>query len=134
MATAITKQSRATAVVERNGRVLLIREKGDERFELPGGLIGYGGHTLEVALRELRRQTGLGADRAEYLFDYEGNIRLHKVVRIQAQGVVKLRKWEISEYKWWDRRESIPLLWAAKAIIDRCVKPAQAVNPDGTRR
>ena len=123
MTTAISKPLRATAVVERHNRVLLVREKGEERFKLPGGGLERNELALEAALRELREQTGLQASKAEHIFDHKGNIQLHKVVLVQAQGTVKLQKREIADYKWWDRNESIPLLWAAKAIIDRCTNP-----------
>ena len=134
MTTAITKRPCATAVVDQSGKILLIREKGDERFMLPGGPMGHGDDVLETALRRLRRQAGLLVSRAEFLFEHEGSVQLHKVVLIQADGRVHLQKWQIPEYKWWDRREPISLSWAARDIIDKYTKTVHARNPDGTRR
>ena len=99
------KRSRATVIAEKDGRVLLIRERGSLKYSLPGGGIERGEYTMEAALRELREETKLRPFRAERLFDYEGTTQLHKVVVAQVRGEVRLQRKEVSEYKWWDGKE-----------------------------
>ena len=65
------KRARATVVVQQGGKTLLVRE--------------------------LREETKLEPFKAERLFDYEGTTQLHKVVRVQARGRVKLQRKEVSE-------------------------------------
>ena len=111
---------RATVVTEQDGMVLLIRERGSKRFSLPGG--GFEGResTMEAALRELREETKLWPVEAKRMFDYEGQTQSHRVVWAQVRGRVTLQRKEVSEYRWWDGREPVPLLPSARAIIDKC--------------
>ncbi len=113
------KRARATVVVQQDGKTLLIRERGARQFSLPGG-IERGEYVMEAALRELREETRLSPFKAERLFDYEGTTQLHKVVRVQVRGQVKLQRKEVSEFKWWNGREQVPMLPSARAIIERC--------------
>ena len=113
------KRSRATVIAEKDGRVLLIRERGSRKYSLPGGGIERGEYTMEAALRELREETKLRPFRAERLFDYEGTTQLHKVVVAQVRGEVRLQRKEVSEYKWWDGKEQLPMLPSTKSIIEK---------------
>ena len=111
------KRARATVIAEQDGFVLLIREKGQRQYSLPGGGIERGEYTMEAALRELREETKLRPSKAERLFDYEGATQIHKVVCVQVRGDIKLQAKEVSDYKWWDGKESIPMLPSAEAIV-----------------
>jgi ADP-ribose pyrophosphatase YjhB (NUDIX family) len=44
---------RGTAVVFRNGKVLLVRDNGHHRFSLPGGGVKHNEPPLAAAIREL---------------------------------------------------------------------------------
>ena len=114
------KRARATVVAEQDGKTLLIRERGSRQFSLPGGGIERGEYTMEAALRELREETKLRPYKAERMFDYEGTSQLHKVVRVQARGHVRLQRKEVSEFKWWNGREQLSMLPSARAIIEKC--------------
>ena len=107
-------------VAQQDGKILLIRERGSRQFSLPGGGIERGEYTMEAALRELREETRLRPFKAERLFDYEGTTQLHKVVRVQVRGSVKLQRREVSEFKWWDGREQVPMLPSAREILKKC--------------
>ena len=113
------KRPRATVIAEKDGKVLLIKERGAGQFSLPGGGIERGEYTMEAALRELREETKLRPFKAERLFDYEGTTQLHKVVFAQVRGEVRLQRKEVSEYRWWDGRERLPMLPSTKSIIER---------------
>ena len=113
------KRPRATVIAEKDGKVLLIRERGAGQFSLPGGGIERGEYTMEAALRELRGETKLRPSKAERLFDYEGTTQLHKVVVAQVRGEVRLQRKGVSEYRWWDGREQLPMLPSTRSIIEK---------------
>lgn len=110
-------RERATAVVIRDGRVLLVRGCAVE-FMMPGGGIETGETPVEAAVRELREETGLTAARGESLFVWESATNRHHVVRVDAAGEVEMGH-EISEFKWWDRRQCLQAFPHVEAILER---------------
>ena len=113
------KRLRATVIVEQDDYVLLIKEKSARRYSLPGGGIEKGESVMEAALRELREETKLNVIKAERLFDHEGTTQSHKVVWALVRGNVQIQQKELSEYKWWNRQDDVPLIDSAKAILGR---------------
>ena len=99
---------RATAVVVRNDKLLLVRDKGVQRFALPGGGVNSGELAISAVARELHEETRLEAVRIEFLFTYIGEINEHLVYRVDAKGDVIIDN-EIEAYTWWDWAEDIPL-------------------------
>ena len=108
---------RATAIVVRNGKILLVREPQDAEFELPGGGIEDGELPADAVERELREETGLTIVKADYLFDYceywaaDGEDywgRVHTVFGVKAAGDVVLGD-EHCEFVWWDGAEKLPV-------------------------
>ena len=74
---------------------------------------------MEAAVRELREETKLSVIEAKRLFDHEGATQHHKVVWVKARGEVRIQRKELSDYKWWNRKDAVPLLDSAKAILDK---------------
>lgn len=99
-------RKRATAVVIRDGKVLLVREKGLVSFSLPGGAIEKGESAVSAAARELNEELGLNSIKVTRLrgCDYKGSVNEHKVCRVQAEGEPH-PKLEIDRFMWWDRKE-----------------------------
>ena len=64
---------RGTAVVIRDGRLLLVRERGKSAFSLPGGKARKGEPSLAAATRELAEELGMFPKSATRLFkcDYQ---------------------------------------------------------------
>ena len=104
-----SKRRRATALVVNDGKVLLVRHRGESHYSLPGGGIEKGETSLEAAVREVREETQLRATYAKRLFrcDVDGQMAQHKVTEIRASGKVKLQGREIAESLWWNGRTRI---------------------------
>jgi len=103
---------RGTAVVIRDGKLLLVRERGKSAFSLPGGKARKGEPSLAAATRELAEELGMFPKSATRLFecDYQGAYVRHKVVLVETSDSPEMRSAEIETYHWWDGVEDIPVL------------------------
>ena len=117
---------RATAIVIRDGKVLLLREPQESEFELPGGGVEDGELPADSVERELREETGLTTVKADYLFEYcdfraaEGGDywgRVHTVFGVKAAGDVVLGD-EHCEYAWWDGTVKLPLFDYVEPMLE----------------
>lgn len=117
------KRQRAAALVVRDGKYLLVRNKGHNRFSLPGGGMEQGEAALTAACREVGEELGLKAYQAERLFDYENedSFNNHKVVLVFAGGDPRINDRELEAFRWWDGREDLPLYPHVTSIISRYV-------------
>ena len=115
------RRARATAIVVRSGKVLLVREAGVHYFSLPGGGIHEGENAEVAAAREIWEELGLVAVKAERLreCDHAGSMNDHHVCLIQADRDPRLRGDELDAFCWWDTEESIPLHPHVKAILSK---------------
>ena len=113
------KRNRATALVFRDGRLLLVRERGAKHWSLPGGGMKKGEDPLTAAIRELDEETSLVTLSAEYLFHYESPSQRHHVCLLEAEGEVELLKEEIGDYRWWDGETQLAIIPSAAEIIGR---------------
>ena len=115
------KRQRATALVVKDGRYLLVRDKGHDRYSLPGGGMERGEAALTAACRELGEELGMKAYRAERLFDYtnEGSSNDHKVVLVFAGGEPRINDRELESFRWWDGRERLQLYPHVTSIVGR---------------
>ena len=112
---------RGTAVVVRNGKVLLVRDKGKSRFSLPGGGIKQGEPAVSAAARELYEELGLDAIGVKRVpkCDFKGSTSEHRVCLIEASGEPHLRGHELDKFIWWDMKTSIPLYAHVTHILNR---------------
>ena len=103
------QRRRATALVVKDGEVLLVRHRGESLYSLPGGGIEKSETSLEAAVRELREETQLRATYAKRLFhcDVDGKMAQHKVTEVRVWGEVKLQSKEIASYRWWNGKSPI---------------------------
>ena len=113
------KRRRATVVAEQDGKVLLVQERGTHRYGLPGGGIEGRESVIEAACREMREETSLTVVKAEYLFDYEGQVMSNQVVLVKVTGRVRLQRKELSDWVWWDRISDIVMGASARAILSK---------------
>jgi 8-oxo-dGTP pyrophosphatase MutT (NUDIX family) len=114
-------RQRATALVIRHGRLLIVRDKGHYKYSLPGGGIHKGEPTISAASRELYEELGLTTNKATRLrhCDFKGTFSEHKVCLIEASGEPHLRGHELNRYVWWNMKDSIPIYTHVKKIIER---------------
>ena len=114
-------RKRATAVVIKDGKVLLVRDKGKHKFSLPGGEIHKGEPTLSAAIRELYEETGLRATKAIRLrdCDYRGSKNEHRVCLIEADGEIRLKRDEIDRFVWWDMKQPLSVYPHVRYILGR---------------
>ena len=114
-------RKRVTAVVIRNSKVLLVRDKGLASFSLPGGAIKNGEPVKSAAARELYEELKLNSIKVTRLpgCDFKGSVNDHKVCLVQAEGEPQLRQ-ELDEFIWWDIKE--PITIAVFAHVNNILK------------
>ena len=104
-------RKRVTAVVIRDGKILLVRDKGLVSFSLPGGAIKNGEPIESAAARELYEELGLRSIKVTRLpeCDFKGSVNDHKVCLVQVEGEPHLKGQELDEFVWWDIKEPITI-------------------------
>ena len=122
-------RQRATAIVERDGRVLLVRDKWRPAFMLPGGGIDEGESPEVAVARELQEETTLTATAVQYLFTHDGKYNHHHVFSVQADGDVDIAHDPmVVEFAWWDGKADVPVHPHVNAILDRMKRISDAAN------
>jgi 8-oxo-dGTP diphosphatase len=116
-----TPRQRATAIVIRNERILLVRDRGRPSFALPGGGVDDGELPISAVARELHEETTLVATSITYLFEHGGKRNNHHVFRVDALGEVNVTDDpDVEEFVWWDRQDGgIPVYPHVSEIIAR---------------
>ena len=112
---------RATAVVARDGKVLLVKDRGQDRYSLPGGGIKRSEPVADAASRELSEELGLVAVKVTRSpeYDFEGSFNLHHVCIVEATGEPRLRQLEVNAFLWWDMLEWVPILPHVRCILQK---------------
>ena len=113
------KRIRATALVVRDGKVLLVRNKGMRRFSLPGGTIEKLEPGSDAAERHLEEETRLEPSSVYPMFNYESRANSHRVFRIDAKGKVRIHSNDISDYTWWDGSPELPIRNSVRDILSK---------------
>jgi 8-oxo-dGTP pyrophosphatase MutT (NUDIX family) len=118
----VTRESARVAVLDRDGRVLLLHAVLPEEdwWELPGGGVEPGETHEQAAIRELREETGLELEHPEHLgsvdteFHFDGRWYLQReTVFLSVQPDVAVHLGEPDplpfprhvEYRWWPPSE-----------------------------
>ncbi|MCI0437678.1 MAG: NUDIX domain-containing protein, partial [Chloroflexi bacterium] len=81
-------RERATAVVVRDEKILLVRDRDRPSFALPGGGVYPGELPIVAVARELHEETTLRARSIIYMFQHGGKHNTHHVFRVEAEGDV----------------------------------------------
>ena len=105
-----TPRQRATAIVVREGRILVVRDKFRPAFMLPGGGIDEGELPEVAVARELEEETTLTATDIKYLFTHDGKYNHHHVFSVEADGEVDISHDPlVVEFAWWDGGRDVPV-------------------------
>ena len=113
------KRNRATALVVRDGKVLLVRYKGRRRYSLPGGAIEEMDSGSDAAVVRLKEKTDLEAYSVYPMFNYESRANRHRVYSIDAKGRVRIRSKDLSENIWWDGSPELPIRGSVRIILSK---------------
>ena len=115
-----TPRQRATAIVVRDGLILVVRDQFRPAFMLPGGGIDDGESPEAAVVRELEEETTLTATDTKYLFTHDGKYNHHHVFRVEADGDVDISHDPlVVEFAWWDGGPDVPVHPHVNAIMDR---------------
>ena len=116
-------RKRATALIERDGRFLLVRE-GDKRiYSLPGGGVRSDEGLMEAAIREAREELGviaLSATRTPEL-DYRGRYQHHNVSLIDIGDQNPEIVSEIKGMLWYRPGSRLKKLTHVDAILEKYI-------------
>lgn len=112
-------RDRATAVVRRDGLLLLVRDRGFRRFSLPGGGLRRGESPEAAVVRELEEETGLHATSVTPLPQCQTTdvFNTYLVFLIDTRGELHIDPVELSEATWWDGKERLPLFYYVRHVI-----------------
>ncbi len=113
-------RKRATAIVSRDGMVLLVKDRGRDSFSLPGGGVQPGELPISAVARELHEETALEATSISYLFDHPGKHNTHHVFRVDAVGDVDVGPdADVVDFVWWDRNDGLSVFPHVSEILSR---------------
>lgn len=113
-------RQRATAIVLRDEKILLVRDRNKPSFALPGGGIENGELAISAIVRELQEETTLVASSISYLFQHGGKYNNHHVFKIHADGEVNVDgDLTVEEFFWWDRTNDISIYPHVVEILDQ---------------
>ena len=110
---------RASLMLWRDGRVLLLRDIGRDFYALPGGGIDGDEPPIAAAARELHEETGLEATSIEYLFNHRGKRTDHHVYAVEAEGEITIQDDEIESFTWWDTQDDTRVAPHVSQILER---------------
>ncbi len=113
-------RQRATAILVRNEKVLLVRDRNRPSFALPGGGIEADELAISAVAREVHEETTLVASNITFLFQHGGKYNNHHVFQIHAQGEANLQDDDrVAEFFWWDQIQSLSVYPHVVQILDR---------------
>jgi len=120
---------RGTAVVIKNNLVLLVRDKGDKTYFLPGGGRNRNEPSMAAAIRELYEELGMRALKAKRIVkcDFKGSFNWHKVTLIETNDKPVIQSSELEEFIWWNMKDNIPRYKHVDSILKK-LGNAEGIN------
>ena len=110
-------RNRATAIVTRDEKILLVRDRGRPTYALPGGGIEDDENPESAVVRELSEETTLKAVNVTHLFTFGGKYNDHEVFYVEAVGEVTISV-EVEGFTWWDGIDDTPVYPHVRGILD----------------
>ena len=117
-------RNRGTAVIFKDGKVLLVRDKGKSRFSLPGGGINRNEPSVSATAREVYEELGMHVSMVKRLHecDFEGSLSKYNVCLVEANGNPRLKGHELDKFIWWDMKEPVPVYEHVNQILSKIIK------------
>ena len=113
----MSQRKRATVLAVKDGLFLLVQERGQRHYGLPGGGIERNEPSLLAAARELHEETRLKVSSIRYIGDIDGQRAMHFVFLAEVYGNISLQRKEISRYRWWEGKEPVPVQGHVKGAM-----------------
>jgi len=119
------EEYRATAVVMRDDKVLLVRDRGRHDFSMPGGGFKYRGEsTVQAGIREVCDEElgGVRVLSAKRLrrCDLDGERAYHKVCQLVITGEPYINQpKELDKVIWWDMKSRLPVQGHVRYILKK---------------
>jgi 8-oxo-dGTP pyrophosphatase MutT (NUDIX family) len=115
----------AFAIILHGTRILLVKARAKENWQLPGGRLEPGETSAEALIREVLEETGLDADPRRLTGSYrreDGTIA--RVYETRARGRLSGARGEILEQRWVSIREAKEMVSAGtrKRIVEALAK------------
>ena len=124
----VLPRRRATLILRRDGRVLLLRDIERPFYALPGGGIDGDELPIVAAARELHEETGLEATAIKYLFNHRGKYNDHHLYEAEADGDITVQEDEIESFAWWDGQDDTPVAPHVRAILEQLAELDEATE------
>ncbi len=115
---------RATALILKDNKVLLVKDNGRHDYSMPGGGFKNNETTIQAGIREVKEELKLRVISATRLrhCDLQGKRANHKVGLFIVEGEPNIDHRELSEYIWWDMNTELPLQGHVKYILQQYFK------------
>ena len=112
-------RKRATVIVVKGGKALLIKGRGQHRWSFPGGRIERGEAAAAAAARELYEEVGLRAGRVTRLHDgdYRTSLNQHKAFLVETDDEPNVLERGIDTFIWWYMKTPVPVFEHVTAIL-----------------
>ncbi len=120
----MAKRIRATALVIRDDKILLVRDKHRHDYSMPGGGFKANESTIQAGIREVFEELRLrtvSAERLRYC-DFDGQRARHKVCLLKVEGTPHIDEKELDGYIWWDMKSDIAAQGHVKKILNEYKK------------
>jgi 8-oxo-dGTP pyrophosphatase MutT (NUDIX family) len=123
---------RATVVVVKDGKVLLVKSAGQEHWSFPGGEIGAAESPAEAAIRELKEELNMevGPVKRLELCDISNINNEHKACFAKTNSEPRVNtSASVAEYMWWNMKEQIQVYEHVTLILDCIQNPGMLNRP-----
>jgi 8-oxo-dGTP pyrophosphatase MutT (NUDIX family) len=98
--------------------MLLVKDKGVNKYSLPGGGIHNHERSAEAAKRELYEETGLRVKKVSWIGSFKSPVTEHRAYLIEAEGRVHLKRHgELKKHIWWNMKKPIPIFAHVSEIL-----------------